>query len=43
MLLFLWSAHHILVEMEVSSLEKRAELEVVLRTGRVTVQQRMGL
>eukprot|EP00066_Takifugu_rubripes_P001226 XP_003962285.2 PREDICTED: phospholipase A1 member A-like isoform X1 [Takifugu rubripes] len=36
-------AHHILVELKVSPLEKSAELEVGLRTGRVAVQQRIRL
>ncbi|CAG08226.1 unnamed protein product [Tetraodon nigroviridis] len=36
-------AHHILLELEVSPLEKRAELGVTLRTGSVAVEQKLGL
>lgn len=37
------SAHHILLQLEVSPLEKSAELKVTLRTGTVAVEQKLNL
>lgn len=43
LVLFLRSAHHILLELEVSPLDKSAELEVTLRTDNVGKEQRLRL
>lgn len=42
-LLLLCSAHHILLKLEVSRLDKSAEVEVTLRTGGLGKEQRLRL